>query len=180
MRNLKTKMVAAALAGVISATGANAVDNSDFRSGIDFSVGQLSFDGGTGVAVGMDTKGEYRVLDTSNGDVYIGLGLGVTFFDPGTVENMSSDIGVAADFYPTIAYTFENFDLTVTALAGYTIGQVGETSYDGMTYGAGLSYKINEKYSIGVSHKVSSVDLTDFSDETVDFTRTMASLSVKF
>ena len=179
MKKITKKIAAAALAGAISTTGALAADN-DFRNGIDFSIGQSSFNDETGIAVGMDAKFEYRMLDTSNGDVYIGLGLGATFFDPGTVEDMTSDIGVAADFYPTIAYTFENVDLTVTALAGYTIGQIGEATYDGMTYGAGLSYKISDKYSIGVSHKITDADVTDFSDETVDFSRTMASLFVKF
>lgn len=177
MKNLRNAVIAM---GLMASASLMAADHGDYRTSMMLSGGQVSMEDVSGMNFGLDMTFEGRIIESSFGDVYVGAGIGASAFDPETVEDMTSDIGVVVDLYPTISYDIGDTGLSVSAMGGYSIGQIGEATFDGVTYGAGVEYRITDRYSVGVNYRVIAADFTDFSDETVDIERTTASLKITF
>jgi len=163
------RLLAGSLVGLVLATGASAYDN--YKTSIDFTIGQMDIEDNTGFNVGFDSKLEKNILEGSYGALYIGGGIGLEFFDPDDINSMNDKLGAIFDFYPTISYNIADTNFSINTMAGYSFGASGSEHFNGITWGVGAQYKFSDNWSAGVSYKQTDADFENYDDNT-DLKRT--------
>lgn len=159
----------------------------DYKKSVDLSLGQVSYDlkglenSFTG---GLNVKAERLMYSHYNfGNIYLGAGIGIELFElKSSVDGASgSETGIMADFYPTVSYDIPDYNMSFNALLGYSIGDVNNVSFSGLTWGIGAEYKLSDNWSIGASHKITDAGFdTDIGNLDLEIARTSVYFSRKF
>lgn len=138
---------------LVLSTGAFATD---MRGSLDLGLGNTALENSNGLTAFMNISGEKNILTK---DLYIGAGISVDGFDSKLKEKDELG-GVITDIYGKISYDIIK-EVTLSALCGYSVGEVGNLYFDGTTYGAEAKYSINKTYSVGVNYKYSDLTTTN-------------------
>lgn len=177
---MKKILMAAGLSAALLTTASIADEGvapakADWKTSAVLSLGQAEAASENGVNLGLDYKFEKNVYN----DIYVGVGIGGSFFSLDSIQGLEDDLGIAIDLYPTVSYEIPDTKVSVNALAGYSFGQYGSAEFDGVTYGVGADYAISDKYAVGVSYKTTDADIEGLTED-VDLDRTSLYIRASF
>ncbi|MEA2018462.1 MAG: hypothetical protein U9N59_08435, partial [Campylobacterota bacterium] len=116
--------------------------------------------------VGLEVSIYKKIAD----NLYLGIGGESQFFNNGR----------AVDLYPSISYDITP-NLSANATVGYTLGEINDISYTGVSSSIGLNYAFNKKYGVGIRYKNYSIDYDTINGDIPDtLTATTISFNQKF